>query len=99
MILRRLAIAFLCLTSCNTVGSPRPVSYDESTVPQTVNPISDRPGVRGSPEIDAISSAPGTAGTEPTTERVVGYVAIIAGVMACTILIIGFYKLAKLLGH
>jgi len=39
-----------------------------------------------------------TRNVDPTTERIVGYVAIAAGVIAVTILLIGFYKLAKLLG-
>ena len=36
---------------------------------------------------------------DPTTECVVGYVALAAGVIAVTIFVIGFYKLGRLLAH
>ncbi len=47
----------------------------------------------------AIDFTTGNVGADPTTERVVGYVAIIGGVIAVTILTIGFYKLVRLVAH
>jgi hypothetical protein len=35
----------------------------------------------------------------PEAERVVGYAAMAAGVVALSVLAIGFYKLARMLGH
>jgi hypothetical protein len=99
MILRRVAIAFLCLTSCNTIGSPRPVSYDESTVSQPGNPLGDGSSVPGTAEIDAINSVPGIAGTDPTAEHVVSCAALIAGAIFLTGLIIVVYKVGKILHH
>jgi hypothetical protein len=50
-------------------------------------------------EIAAINGSSAAIGDGPTTERVVGYVAIIGGVIAVTILAIGFYKLVRLVAH
>ncbi len=99
MILRRVTIAFLCLTSCNTVGSPRPVSHEESTLSRPVNSLSDGSSIPGMAEIPAVDGSSAALNDGPTTERVVGYVAIIGGVMAITVLTIGFYKLVRLLAH
>jgi hypothetical protein len=98
MILRRAAIAFLCLTGCNTVGSTRPASHEESTFSSPVNSLSDG-SIPGTAAIDAMNASSAAIGDEPTTERVVGYVAIIGGVIAITILTIGFYKLVRLVAH
>jgi hypothetical protein len=50
-------------------------------------------------EIAAINGSSAAIGDGPTTERVVGYVAIIGGVIAVTILALGFYKLVRLVAH
>jgi hypothetical protein len=50
-------------------------------------------------EIPPINGSSAAIGDEPTTERVVGYVAIIGGVLAITVLTIGFYKLFRLMTH
>jgi hypothetical protein len=49
------------------------------------------------PDLSAIAKC--SAAIDPTTEHAVGYLAIAAGIVAFTILAIGFYKLVKLLGH
>jgi hypothetical protein len=99
MILRRAAIAFLCLTSCNTAVSTRPLSHEEITLSRPVNSLSDGSSVPGTAEIVAINGSSVAIGDGPTTERVVGYVAIIGGVIAVTVLTIGFYKLVRLVTH
>jgi len=99
MMLRRAAIAFLCLTGCSAVGPTRPVAHEESAISKAGISSSEGPSIPDSAQGATINPAPGTVDAEPTTERVVGYVAIIGGVIALTILAIGFYKLAKLLSH
>ncbi|HEX9129214.1 MAG TPA: hypothetical protein VF850_08640 [Gemmatimonadaceae bacterium] len=64
-----------------------------------VNSLSDGSSVPGTAEIAAINGSSAAIGDGPTTERVVGYVAIIGGVMAVTVLTIGFYKLVRLVTH
>jgi hypothetical protein len=99
MILRRAAIVFLCLTSCNTAGSTRPVSHEESTLSRPANSLSDGSSIPDPVGTVAINGSSAAMGDGPTTERVVGYVAIIGGVIAITILTIGFYKLVRLMAH
>lgn len=98
MVRSRAVLALLYLIGCSTVPAPRTVSHEE-TIYDSGSFSSDVPVTRGVPEVVSSDPSLGTIGVEPTTERVVGYVAIIGGVIACTILIIGFYKLVKLLGH
>jgi hypothetical protein len=94
----RAAIALLFLAACSAVATTGTGTHEE-TVPNTGTFSSDVSSTHGEAEAPTIDSSLATIVVEPTTERVVGYVAIIGGVIACTILIIGFYKLAKLLGH
>jgi hypothetical protein len=94
----RAAIALLFLTACISMGTTRTVVHQE-TVPNADAFPTDVSSSQGAAGVAAIDPLPGTVVVEPTTERVVSYVAIIGGVIACTILIIGFYRLAKLLGH
>jgi hypothetical protein len=99
MVLRRAALAFLFLAGCNTAGSTRPVNHEESTLSSPVKYLSDESILPGSLEMPVMDASSAAIGDEPTTERIVGYVAIIGGVLAFTILAIGFYKLARLLAH
>ena len=49
-----------------------------------------------SPDRKAVEAVP--RNVDPTTERVVGYAALAAGVIAITIFAIGFYKLFRMFG-
>jgi len=95
----RAAIAIICLSGCTAIGRPRTVAPEGSTISWASDPYGDRPIDAGSAEMAAINFTTGTVGADPTTERVVGYVAIIGGVIAITIVTIGFYKLVRLVAH
>ena len=59
-------------------------------------PLQERPQpVSQSERIELIQSS---ATGSPDAEHVVGYAAMAAGVMVLTVLAIGFYKLARMLG-
>jgi hypothetical protein len=75
------------------------VSHEESTLSRPANSLSDGSSIPDPVEIVVINGSSAAMGGGPTTERVVGYVAIIGGVIAITILTIGFYKLARLMAH
>jgi hypothetical protein len=99
MILRRAVIAAVFLTGCSSLGPTRPAALEQSTVSRADNSSSYGLSIPSAAEVGTINSLPDEVDAEPTAERVVGVVAIIGGVIAFTILIIAFYKFAKLLAH
>lgn len=96
---RALITTLLCLTACSTTGSTRPITHEGITTSPTDDLVDGRSGIFGATETTMSDRARNTVGTDPTAERAIGYVAIVAGVAALTIVFIGFYKLARLLAH
>ena len=95
--------AVLLATSLPTTTASSQSSAFETRAGDSITAIrafngANRVGVSvRSPDREATDIVRGNV--DPTTERAVGYVAIAAGVIAMTILLIGFYKLGKVLGH
>ena len=85
-------IAFL--TACGTIATPTPGGNSVGATLDSTSRLDA--GLKGAGQ--ALDDSAGVnASDADQTERAVGYLAIAAGVVALTIIFIGFYKLGKIL--
>lgn len=96
--LRSTLFVLLLQTACTAVATPRVGNVSDEAGSPRVSFSSGAASTDAVPEInDSALDAFDTIGSGPKTERALGYVLLVTEVIVLTILLIGFFKLGKIL--